>query len=77
MKKQLTTIFASLFLAFALTAVAPAQTGCRLNEDGTSKCGNPPPIRPPDPTPAGATTSTASAFSATWIWTMLSWLSKV
>ena len=46
MRKQWMTILASLFLAFTLTTVTPAQSGsCKLEQDGGSKCGDPPPIR--------------------------------
>ena len=80
MKKQLMTACASLLLAFTLTAVTPAQSGeCRLNEDGSTKCGN----LPPDPESGGRRinpTSTSNATSTSnmfLVLTMLDWLSIV
>ncbi len=82
MNKQWTMIFASFVLLSALTTATVAQgrppsggavsSGCRLNEDGTSKCGQElPPIRPAA-TPTGAAAYAASAgvswWSVVWNW---------
>ncbi len=82
MNKQWTMIFASFVLLSALTTATVAQgrppsggavsSGCRLNEDGTSKCGQElPPIRPAA-TPTGAAPAT-SASTASTIWWSVVW----
>jgi len=85
MRKQYTIILASFVMMFVLTIAAIAQgrpTGgraansiCKLNEDGTSKCGNDiPPIRSRSAT-TGALTATAATTNSTSWWSVCwNWL---
>ena len=82
MRKQWTMVLASFVMMFTLATATVAQgrqtggstvnSGCKLFEDGSSKCGDElPPIRP-GPTTTGASTA-PSAFTASTNWWSVVW----
>lgn len=85
MRKQWTMILAVFVMMFALATATVAQgrqtsggtvsSGCKLNEDGTSKCGpGLPPIKTTSP-PAGASTATSVSTAGTSWWSVYwNWL---